>query len=148
MFPAAGTPICSFVPNVTFSLRTWLDIHRGLNSLDATKEGQDIISLDYDPATRMLILRNAEAINREKVLFDRIDREKASTHQVVEGMEVTVENAARVDAYRREVEAAKDVEVEIAVTKISLAKLLRRPDGKTNRPAQSVLNRLAPILED
>lgn len=136
------------MPNVTFSLRTWLDIHRGLNSLDATKEGQDIISLDYDPATRMLILRNAEAINREKVLFDRIDREKASVHQVVEGMEVTVENAARVDAYRREVEAAKDVEVEIAVTKISLAKLLRRPDGKANRPAQSVLNRLAPILED
>ena len=130
------------------SIRTWLVVHVGLNSLDAIREGQDIVALDYDAATRMTLLRTAQMIEREKALFDRLDRDAAAKHGVIEGMAVTPENAVKLDAYRREVEAARDVEVELPVVKIKLGALLKRPDGKLNRVPQSVLGRLAPIIAD
>lgn len=133
---------------LSLPIRAWLNVRQGLASVDAVKEGDSIIAMDYVIATRLTLLRNAELLERELAAYDKLDRELAAKWGVAQGMELTAETAPKIAGYLKDQGEAKDSELEIGITKIKLLSLLTRPDGKANRLPQSVLHRLAPILED
>jgi hypothetical protein len=137
---------------VAFTVRTVLDLSRALNSLDAVKVGKDeIVALEFTGATRAKIMANVVAMDPIKLAHEATDRALAKQHGVFAGMGDSPENFAKADAYRRAVEEALDFLREISIERIHLSALLNRPgDGKTiklNPVPQSLLNRLAPILE-
>lgn len=133
---------------LSIPIRAWLDVRRGLNSVDAATEGTAIIAMDYAITTRLTLLRNAELLERDLAAYDKLDRELAAKWGVATGMELNEVTAQKIAGYLKDQGEAKDSELEIGITKIKLASLLTRPDGKGNRLPQSVLHRLAPIIED
>lgn len=129
-------------------IRAWLNVRQGLASVDAAKEGDAIVAMDYAITTRLTLLRNAELLERELAAYDKLDRELAAKWGVAVGMELNEVTAQKIAGYLKDQGEAKDSELEIGITKIKLESLLKRPDGKSNRIPQSVLHRLAPIIED
>lgn len=137
---------------IKLTVRQCLEIHRALNSLDAVRSGKDeLIAMEFTGVIRAKLMANAQALEPIRFAHEATDRALAKQHGVYQGIEESPENARKVDAYKRAVEDALDLEVEVQMHRIALTALLNRPgDGKTirtNPVPQSLLNKLAPILD-
>ncbi len=140
----------------TITNRQLLELEIGLRQLDAVREGKDqVVALVFDPKTIYRLMKNSVVVEREKVGFDRADRAAAKTAGYFAGMQANEANARKADDYQRARAELLDQEVELTgILKIKLESLLTRPiedpkvKPKLNAVPQSVINRLAPILED
>jgi hypothetical protein len=137
---------------IELTVRQFLEIYRALNSLDAVRSGKDeLIALEFTGVTRAKLMANSQALEPMRLAHEAADRALAAQHGVHQGMGESPENASKVDAYKRAVEDALDLKCEVGLHRIALTALLNRlGDGKTirtNPVPQSLLNRLAPILD-
>lgn len=143
---------------LTLPMRKVLELRRGLNSLDAVKAGKEgeVVPLDFDPKTRYRLMKNAAIVEREALIFDKMDRGFAEQSGAYDGMEKNDANAAKMDAYKRKLEEALDQNVDLdGLLFVRMEDLLFRPlpsdakptdKRKSNPVPQSVLHKLMPII--
>ncbi len=144
---------------ISLTFRQLLELSTGLKQLDATKEGEkDIVPLAFDFTTSYRLMRNSQIVERERAIFEKMDRDAAKAAGFFEGMAAKnadgsphEENARKADDYLRRRAALLDGEVKLeGIMLVSVEQLFSRPEefrkSKRNAVPQSVLNRLAPIL--
>lgn len=139
---------------ITLTRRQLLELSQGLKQLDAIRENEkDLVPLAFDTKVSYRLMRSSVVVEREKALFDKLDRQAAKDAGFFEGMAANDESAKKADEYNRRRADILDEEVKIeGVMLVSVEQLLSRPEefkkSKRNPVPQSVLNRLAPILEE
>lgn len=155
--------------SVTLTRRRLLEVSQGQKQLDAIRENdKEFIQLQFDSKVAYRLMRTSVVVEREKALFDKLDRMAAQEAGFYEHMQVIPSNdagpeeramcdanARKADAYQRARAELLDEEVTIdGVMLVSVKQLLERPeeDRKTksrrNPVPQSVINKLAPILQE
>jgi hypothetical protein len=139
---------------VKLTRRQLLELSQGLKQLDAIRENEkDLVPLQFDSKVSYRLMRTSAAVEREKALFEKLDRQAAKDAGFFEGLAANEENAKKADAYHHKRADLLDEEVSLeGVMLVSVDQLLIRPEdfkkSKRNPVPQSVLNRLAPILEE
>lgn len=138
------------------TVRQLIALHKGLNSLDAIKEGRDeLIGFQFDKKIAWNLTKNAVLVERAMEAYQKRERASMKTHSIVEGMKMDDKAALAVGKHNEEMEVAKDDTVDIpGIIYVKLDELLNRPTGddrnarKTNPIALSVLKNLAPIINE
>lgn len=133
-----------------------LQLHRGLNSLDAVREGRDeMIGFEFTRDVKWRLTVAAVLVDNAREAFDRVDRETAKKSGTYDGMERSDENGKKKAAYDEAMQSVLDQKVTIPdMPRFTLAELLDRPPcedkkaRKINPIAQSTLKNLAPIIEE
>lgn len=138
---------------VTVTFRQLLEMERALAQLDAIRESEkEFVPIQFDTKTSYRLMRNAEAVAKERARFDKLDREAAKSAGFVEGMAANDENAKKCDDYQHRRGALLDNEIKVELVRLKIEELLNRPEeykkSKRNPVPQSVLNRLAPMIEE
>jgi hypothetical protein len=138
---------------IVLPFRVLIELERGLAQLDAVREGEkELNPICFETAVSYTLLRNAEAIAKEIALFNKLDRDAAAALKFFDGMPVTPENSAIAAAYQSKRAELLDTEAKVELTRVKLDDLLKRPEeikkSKRNPIPQSVLNRLAPMIEE
>lgn len=138
---------------IALPFRVVIELERGLAQLDAVRESEkELNPIVFEPAVNYMLLRNAEAITKEIARFNKLDRDAAHEVKFFDGMEATPANSIIAAAYQRKRAELLDTEAKFDLTRIKLDDLLKRPEeikkSKRNPIPQSVLNRLAPMIEE
>lgn len=139
------------------TVKQLLDLRAGLNSLDAVRtvrEGHEVevTPFDFDTKTRYALMKNAQAVEREAFLIDKLDQAVLNELGVYDQMPKTPESAQKVAQVNARISASRQMEIEVdGLFMLNLSALLYRPVGedkklKTNVIPQSAINRLAPII--
>ena len=138
---------------ITLPVRRILELYRALNSLDAVKQGHDeIVPLEFSGLVRAKIVANCVTLDPLVRAHETTDRLLSKQHGVIVDQKGdTPDSAQAMDAYLRSVHEALDLQRDVALERIRLVDILRRPgdpkNQKLNPVPQSVINRLAPILD-
>lgn len=152
---------------VTVTRRQLIELSQGLKQLDFIRENEkELVPLQFDQKVSYRLMRSSVVIERERALFDKLDRTAAKDAGFYEHMQVIPskdagpaeraacdENARKADAYQQKRADLLDEEVKLeGVMLVTVEQLLVRPEefkkSKRNPVPQSVLNRLAPIVEE
>lgn len=130
-------------------------LHRGLNSLDAVREGSETIGFEFSRDVKWRLTVAAVLVDNAREAFDRVDRETAKKSGTYDGMERSDENGKKKAAYDEAMQSVLDQKVTIPdMPRFTLAELLDRPPSddkrarKVNQIAQSTLKALMPIIEE
>lgn len=147
--------------SIDLTRRQLLELSHGLKQLDAIRESEkDVVPLMFDAKVSYRLMRTAEAVEKEKARFEKLDRLAARDAGFFEGMAAKnadgsphEENAKKADAYQhKRAELLDEVVTLEGIFRVSVEQLLSRPEefrkSKRNPVPQSVLNRLAPMLEE
>ncbi len=146
---------------ITLSFRQLIELSTGLKQLDAIKESdKDVVPLAFDFTTSYRLMRNSIVVERERAIFEKMDREAAKAAGFFDGMaaknadgSANEENAKKADDYQHRRANLLDGEVKLdGIMPVTVEQLLTRPEefkkSKRNPVPQSVIHRLAPILEE
>ena len=139
--------------SISITRRQLIELSTGLKQLDCIRETEkELVPLQFDTKTAYRLMRTSVAVERERALFDQLDRLASKEAGFYEGMAANEESAQKADAYQRKRAGLLDEEVELeGILLVTLAQLLERPEefrkSKRNPIPQSVINRLAHIIE-
>lgn len=122
---------------------------QALAALDGLRTSPDSIRpyrFDADVVWSIVAVQTkaSEALDK----FQRAVKMLAAQNAVVEGMKITPENLESVTAFRKAQEELTDKEIDLAIERLSIAKLNVGPGEKQNPIPVSVLSALMPILEN
>ncbi len=137
---------------VTITFRQLIDLERGLSQLDAIRENEkELVPLMFETNVSYRLMRDAEVVAKDRARFDKLDRQAAKDAGFFEGMTANDVNAAKADAYQRARAEILDTEITVELATVTIEELVNRPEefkkSKRNPVPQSVLARLAPIIE-
>lgn len=139
------------------SIRQLVSLHKGLNSLDAVRDGEsELIGFLFDKKVGWELTKDGVLVERAMEAYQKRDRALMKKYGVYEGMSMKDEkNAVALSKYNEEMEVAKDDAVDIpGIIYINLDDLLNRPTGddknarRTNPIPLSILKCLAPIINE
>ncbi len=140
------------VPELTIAFRQLIELESGLRQLDAIRESEDaLVPLMFETKVSYKLMRTAEVVAKERSRFDKLDRQAAKDAGYFDGMTANEANAAKADSYQRKRAEILDTEIKVELATLKIEELLNRPEefkkSKRNPVPQSVLARLAPIIE-
>ena len=133
------------MPHLTLTNTQLADITAGLCQLDGIRLSADSFKpFKFDDDTVWKIASNHGAAAQALTTFERAKKMLVAQHGMVEGMKVTPENAAQVQAFMAALDALQERPVEVP----GLEKIKRSELKVGSNPiAPSTLARLMPILE-